>query len=117
MNGSESCHQGLHGEGKTVDDGADDKACEGEGEWMAEEGGDAPADCGARAEENEEEEAEYGGWEHEREGSKGLKNGEPAAAAKDQKRRERDGDGQQNRRVVTVANLRVRASACQSIVS
>ena len=97
LDGGEAGDERLHGEGQAVDDGADDEAGEGEGERMAEEGGDAAADGGARTEQNEKKEAEDGGRQDERQSGESLKSGEPAAAAEDQQRRKRDGDGQQNR--------------------
>ena len=51
---------------------------------MAEEGCDSAADGGARAEQDQQEEAEDGGRQDKRECGESFKCGEPAAAAEDQ---------------------------------
>ena len=94
----ETGDQRLHGKGQAVDDRADDQAIEGEGEGMAEEGGDAAADGGAGAEEDEKKEAEHGGRQDHGQRGQGFKRGEPAAAAEHEQRRERHGDGEEDRR-------------------
>ena len=72
INGGEACDERLHGKGKTVDDGADDEATEGKRERMAEQGGDAAAECGARSEQNEKEKAENRGRQNHGQRSEGL---------------------------------------------
>ena len=93
----ESGDERLHREGKAVDDRADDEALERKCERMAEQSGNAAAKSRARPEQHEKKETENGGRQNHGQGGKSFNSSEPAAAAQHDKRRERHGDGEQNR--------------------
>ncbi len=65
---------------------------------MAEQGSNAAAKGRARAEQDEKKEAEHGGRQNHGQRGESFKRGEPAAAAQHEQRRERHGDGEENRR-------------------
>src|SRR5579863_1309505 len=63
---------------------------------MTEQGNDGASEARVRTEQNEQEEAEDGWWQHERQRGQRLEHGKPSASAEHQQRGQRDGDGQQD---------------------
>ena len=97
IDGAEAGDERLHGEGKRIENGADDEPGEGEGERMSEDADDEAAWSGERAERDEKIEAEDGGRQDKRERDDGLGERAERAVAGCDPPGDGQGDGEQQR--------------------
>lgn len=95
VDGGEGCSEGLHSEGKTVNDGTNDEAFEGERESVLGEILPPAPEWALRAKSDEQVETEDGGRKYERKRDDGLDQELPAAAGEGDPVRQRESEGEQ----------------------
>jgi hypothetical protein len=98
VDGRERRGERLDREREAVEDRRDEEPLEGEGEACAEEGLDGPPDRAARAEQEEDVEAEDGRGEDDREGDDRFDERLPPRAREGEPRPEGQAEGQEDRR-------------------